>query len=140
MTRIIVLLAIGLACVTAPAIPPRREAPPEIAARENPVSLTTDKLRYYTRQFRAKCSRCHGEHGDGGGEEAKAQVVPPRDFSDTPYMNSRTDGQLFHQILIGGGERCAMPAFGPGSDQNWSEEKIWYMVDYIRRFTDRREQ
>ena len=27
-------------------------------------------------------------------------------------MSARTDGQLFYQILMGGGERCAMPAFG----------------------------
>jgi len=49
-------------------------------------------------------------------------------------MASRTDGQFFYQILMGGGERCAMPAFGPDSAQGWSEEKIWHMVAFVRRF------
>jgi hypothetical protein len=28
-----------------------------------------------------------------------------------------------------------MPAFGPTSDAGWSEEKIWYMVEFVRRFS-----
>lgn len=129
----IVLIAAG--CLIAPAeLPGREDTPPEIAEKKNPVSLPEGKVRYYARQFKAKCARCHGIDGDGGGDEAKEQAVPPRDFTDSAYMSSRTDGQLFYQILEGGGDRCAMPAFGPGTDHNWDEEKIWYMVDYVRRF------
>ncbi len=50
-------------------------------------------------------------------------------------MATRTDGQLFYQILMGGGQRSAMPAFGPESDVGWSEEKIWLMVLYVRKFS-----
>ena len=71
-----------------------------------------------------------------GGDEAEDQAVPPRDFTDTAYMNSRTDGQLFYQILAGGGGESPMPAFGPGSDQAWNEEKIWGMVAFVRRFSE----
>jgi hypothetical protein len=49
-------------------------------------------------------------------------------------MASRTDGEFFYQILMGGGERCAMPAFGPESDHAWTEDKIWHMVAFVRRF------
>ena len=99
------------------------------------MSLAPEEVRYYARQYKARCARCHGKEGDGGGAEAEEQAVPPRDFTDAAYMESRTDGQLFYQILAGGGERCAMPAFGPTSDSGWSEEKIWYMVEFIRRFS-----
>ena len=121
------LLAASAACA-------RDDVPDEIARRENPVTLAPDKVRYYAKQYRAKCSRCHGAKGDGGGEEASKQEVPPADFTDVAYMKTRSDGQLFYQILMGGGERCAMPAFGPESDHGWSEEKIWHMVAFVRRF------
>jgi mono/diheme cytochrome c family protein len=120
--------------VTAPPLAARDDVPPEIAARENPVTLSDDEVRYYARQFRAKCARCHGAQGDGGGDEAAAQEVPPRDFTDSAYMRTRSDGQLFYQLYAGGGERCAMPAYGPGSDHAWSEDKIWHMVAFVRRF------
>lgn len=129
-------LLVAAGCLVAPLdLEGREDVPPEIAERKNPVSIPEGKLRYYARQYKAKCARCHGIEGDGGGEEAKGQAVPPRDFTDATYMDGRTDGQLFYQILVGGGERCAMPAFGPGTDHNWDEEKIWYMVDYVRRFS-----
>jgi len=48
----------------------------------------------------------------------------------------RRDGELFYQILVGGGDRCAMPAYGPESDHGWSELKIWHMVAYIRHFSE----
>jgi hypothetical protein len=51
-------------------------------------------------------------------------------------MKTRSDGQLFYQILMGGGDRSAMPAMGPGSDAGWPEERIWKMVRYVRRFAE----
>jgi mono/diheme cytochrome c family protein len=127
-------LATCVGVFDAPPISARDDVPPEIAERENPVQLTEPRVRYFARQFRGKCARCHGAKGDGGGEEAQAQDVPPRDFTDAAFMGTRTDGQLFYQIYAGGGERCAMPAYGPGSDHGWNEEKIWGMVAYVRRF------
>lgn len=112
----------------------RDDAPPEIANKSNPVELEESELRYYKRQWKGKCSRCHGSDGDGGGKNSGEQLVPPTDFTDAKHMQTRTDGQLFYQILMGGGDRCAMPAFGPESDYAWSEEKIWHLVAYVRRF------
>jgi mono/diheme cytochrome c family protein len=98
------------------------------------VTLEDEEVRYYQRQFKAKCARCHGRDGTGGGEDATDQAVPPADFTDATYMGTRSDGQLFYQILMGGGKRCAMPAFGPGSAHDWNEDKIWHMVSFVRRF------
>jgi mono/diheme cytochrome c family protein len=97
----------------------RDDVPPEIAARENPVVLDEDEVRYYARQFKGKCSRCHGKDGKGGGPEAAEQALPPRDLTDAAYMNTRTDGQLFYQILVGGSGESTMPG----------------MVAFVRRFS-----
>jgi mono/diheme cytochrome c family protein len=130
------LLGVGLAVLFVADTSARDDVPAEVAAEENPVKLEVGELRYYKRQFKAKCARCHGRDGSGGGAEAKNQPVPPADFTDKEYMASRTDGQLFYQILMGGGERCAMPAFGPGSAHNWNAAKIWKMVAYVRLFAE----
>lgn len=113
----------------------RDDVPAEVAARENPVGTLSDRdVRYFAKQFKTKCARCHGADGGGGGEEAAEQDVPPANLTDAAYMSARSDGQLFYQILMGGGERCAMPAYGPESSHGWTEEKVWRMVAFVRRF------
>jgi mono/diheme cytochrome c family protein len=115
----------------------RDDVPAELLTKKNPVALEEGDLRYYQRQFKGKCARCHGHDGTGKGKQAQTaeNAVAPRNFTDADYMDSRSDGQLFYQILMGGGDRCAMPAFGPESDHAWSEDKIWHMVAFIRRFS-----
>ena len=116
----------------------RDDTPEELLKKSNPVtSLSEKRVAYFAKQFKAKCARCHGVSGDGGGEEAAQQRVPPRDLTDAAYMGTRSDGELFWQILKGGGPGSPMPAFGPGSDQGWSEEKVWRMVAYVRRFSEK---
>jgi mono/diheme cytochrome c family protein len=132
--RAALLLGVGLAVLVAVDSAARDDVPEDVAALENPETLEPKEVRYYARQFRAKCARCHGRGGTGAGVEASDQPVPPADFTDPALMAGRTDGQLFYQILMGGGERCAMPAYGPGSAHNWNEAKIWHMVAFVRRF------
>jgi mono/diheme cytochrome c family protein len=127
---------VSLAVVRPDSALARDDVPEEIASQTNPETLTDDQVRYFARQYRAKCARCHGPDGSGGGEESAEQAVPPADFTDASYMGSRTDGQFFYQILMGGGERCAMPAFGPDSSHAWDETKIWRMVAFVRRFAE----
>ncbi len=134
-TRITGLLSIPifvavLACASSSTA--RDDTPPEIATTTNPVVLDAKKQAYFAKQFKANCARCHGANGDGGGDEATGQAVPPVDLTDSAYMGTRTDGQLFWQILKGGAPRSQMPAFGPGSDKSWSDEKIWGMVAFVR--------
>ncbi len=125
----------GIACTTVSA---RDDVPDAVKAAKNPVTMEESEVRYYQRQFKGKCSRCHGLDGTGTGVDVTPAdgLVRPANFTDAKYMASRTDGQLFYQILMGGGERCAMPAFGPESDHAWTEDKIWHMVAFIRRFSD----
>lgn len=129
---------LGAAMLLLPATLPAAErcdtVPADFAALKNPVALDEKDVAYYAKQYAKQCARCHGIKGDGGGEEAKGQKFPPADFTDRRFMAHCTDGQLFYQIMQGGEERSAMPAFGPESDMGWPEEKVWSMVAFIRRF------
>jgi mono/diheme cytochrome c family protein len=131
-------LSIGLAGCAPTAASGRDDVPDEVKARKNPVTFEESDARYYQRQFKGKCARCHGIDGTGKAVDAAAAsgLAPPADFTDAEYMAGRTDGELFYQIFDGGGERCAMPAFGPESDYAWTEDKIWHMVAFIRRFSE----
>jgi mono/diheme cytochrome c family protein len=133
--RFLAMLSIPLLAAlpaSAPSSAGRDDTPAEIARAKNPVVLDASKQAYFAKQFKANCARCHGANGDGGGDEAAQQPVPPTNFTDAAYMATRTDGQLFWQILQGGAPRCQMPAFGPGSDKSWNEEKIWGMTAFVR--------
>jgi mono/diheme cytochrome c family protein len=131
-------LTFCLAALACTSVSARDDVPDEAKAMKNPVVLEESEVRYYQRQFKGKCARCHGLDGTGTGVDAAATtgLVRPADFTDAKYMASRTDGQLFYQILMGGGERCAMPAFGPESDYAWKDDKIWHMVAFVRRFAE----
>jgi mono/diheme cytochrome c family protein len=125
----------GLACTSVFA---REDVPDDAKTLKNPVTLEESEVRYYERQFKGKCARCHGLDGTGSGVDAAVAtgLTRPANFTNAEYMASRSDGQLFYQILMGGGERCAMPAFGPESDQAWTADKIWHMVAFVRRFSE----
>ena len=110
------------------------EVPAAFAGLKNQAVLSDKDVAYYAKQFDKKCARCHGEQGNGGGDEAKDQKFPPANFTDRHFMDNCSDGQLFYQIMKGGEDKSAMPAFGPESDAGWPEEKVWSMVAFIRRF------
>ncbi|MBF0351266.1 MAG: cytochrome c [SAR324 cluster bacterium] len=124
------------ACVTAtgPLNKPGRisDAPEKYMRMINPEILTAEKLSYYQNQFLTKCARCHGEKGDGVGQDSGLMGVPMPNFSDPEFMKQIMDGEIYYQIENGGEDKSAMPAFGLDSAQGWSEEKIWNMVAYVR--------
>lgn len=135
------ILSLSVAATVAASAPARArdDTPSEIAEAKNPVVLDAAKQAYYAKQFKANCARCHGAKGDGGGDEAAQQGVRPTNFTDAAYMATRTDGQLYWQILQGGAPRCEMPAFGPGSDKSWNDEKLWGMTAFIRTLAPARQ-
>ena len=85
------------------------------------------------------CAPASSARDDTPPEIADAKnpvVLDAANFRDRALMATRSDGQLYWQILKGGAPRSEMPAFGPGSDKSWSEEKIWGMVAFLRTLTD----
>lgn len=53
--------------------------------------------------YRKYCATCHGPEGRGDGVMARVLDPQPKDFTDTEYMKTRTDEQLYLAIKEGGG-------------------------------------
>lgn len=80
--------------------------------------------------YDAKCASCHGASGKGNGLRTKLTFwLKLPDFSDSVYMQTRSDDALFQSIKAGG--KSGMPAFG----LELPERDIKDLVIYIRGFT-----
>jgi mono/diheme cytochrome c family protein len=97
----------------------------------NPVPSNAETLAVGLRIYGEHCRSCHGSNGDGKGEKAAELSVAPGDFTDAQKMGESTDGELFWQITRG---RLPMPAFA----DKLNEEERWEVVDYIRKFAERK--
>ncbi len=114
------------------------EAPSEYLEMENPINykeVDEDFLQKVGKLYKRKCSKCHGEKGDGKGSKVEFFVIKPAAFSTPGYLAQRKDGQLFW-ITMNGSEGTEMEPVGPDSDVGLSEEKLWQLIAYIRsKFT-----
>lgn len=84
------------------------------------------------------CSACHGEFGKGDGPFAAQikdkQKVEVRNLTDSSYVGTRTDEQLFATVTLGGGhfkKSVMMPAW----TQTLSPEQIKSIVAYVREIS-----
>jgi len=114
------------------------EAPSRYLDMVNPVNydeVEENFLKQVGKLYKRKCSKCHGEKGDGKGSKAEFFVIKPAAFSTPGYLAQRKDGQLFW-IMMNGSEGTEMEPVGPDSDVGLSEENLWQLIVYIRsRFT-----
>ena len=111
------------------------EAPTEYLEMINPIDYETvdeDFLKKIGKLYKRKCSKCHGENGDGQGSKAEFFIIKPAAFSSPGYLAGRKDGQLFW-IAMNGSDGTEMEPVGPDSDVGLSEEKLWQLIAYIRR-------
>lgn len=111
------------------------DAPAEALARTNPITAESfNKMTYrrVARLYKNKCKKCHGVKGDGQGPRADEMIIKPARFSDPGYLSGRKDGQLFW-IIANGSPGTDMPAHGPGTRINLTEDEIWRLVYYLRK-------
>ena len=73
------------------------------------------------------CKMCHGNKGDGAGENAKYLNPAPRNFTCSETMKKVSAGQMFY-IIKNGSSGTAMVAHG----KTLKDEEIWDVVKYIR--------
>ncbi len=98
-------------------------APPEAAARRNPVSRDAASIARGNKVFQANCATCHGKSGQGDGPAGAGLNPKPPDLKT--MAGHHPDGELAWKIANG---RGAMPAW-----QGVLEEKqIWDIVNYIK--------
>jgi mono/diheme cytochrome c family protein len=101
--------------------------PREAAERANPLTPSSPFVKKARTIFNDQCSACHGDKGDGKGQEAEALGVHPADFTAAAIMLQTTDGELFYKISKG---RRPMPSF----EGKFSEQERWGLVLYLRTF------
>ena len=91
---------------------------------KNPTSFTEESIKSGKGIYTMRCQSCHGEPTKNNG----LPLVPkPTDLSEQAFLNSNTDGSIFHKLKDGKG---TMPSF----DAVLSDEEIWQVVNYIRSF------
>ncbi|MGB4782737.1 c-type cytochrome [Candidatus Methylomirabilis sp.] len=86
-----------------------------------------DKSSAQTR-YGLRCGTCHGGSGKGDGWRAKLSWLKMPDFSDSAYMQTRSDDDFL--IAIKQGRKSVMPSYG----LELTEREIKDMVAYIRSF------
>ncbi len=106
-------------------------APEEFLKMTNPVPSTADAVKEAPSVYENKCSKCHGEKGDGKGSATKGLDVKPRNYRDKAVMVKIPDGQLFW--IIANGSDPEATEMGPYK-KKLSEEQMWALVHYIRAF------
>lgn len=126
MTRValLLLLAAALASCT------RSGAQPSAGAEPSPYRLSRME-ESGRRVYVSLCAYCHGASGDGFGLNASNLPVPPRDHTDSAYMNRLTDEQLFAVIKFGGASQ-GKSVFMPPWAGRISDRDIAALVAYVR--------
>ncbi len=107
-------------------------APEEILKVPNPIPPTSEVVKEAPSIYENKCSKCHGDRGDGKGSATKGLDVKPRNYTDKNVMGKIPDGQLFW--IIANGSDPEATEMGPYK-KKLSEEQMWALVHYIRKFT-----
>ncbi len=110
------------------------KAPDAIYHMKNPVPQTQKNILmgkhlYLEKAQSLQCKHCHGVHGDGTGELGMWANPLPRNFTCWEMMKEIPDGQMFW-VIKKGVPNTAMPSY-----DNLSDEDIWKLVMYVRKFS-----
>jgi len=92
-------------------------APPEDAAKPNPLAGRPDTAAGGRKLFQQRCASCHGD--DGRGSTKAPDLLQPD-------VQSQTDGALFWKIS-GGNTHAGMPAFS-----YLPPPRRWQLVMHLR--------
>jgi cbb3-type cytochrome c oxidase subunit III len=85
------------------------------------------------------CVACHGDQGKGDGPYGlrllKEHNVKPRDLTDSTYLQTRTDKDLFAVITLGGGH-FRKAVFMPSWTVTLNPAQIKSLIAYIRAISN----
>ena len=85
-----------------------------------------------------RCSACHGPGGRGDGPSGemlrRKHGARPRDLTDSRYLRTRTDRDLYFAISLGGGH-LGKSQFMPSWDNDLTPAQIKSLVAYLRQIS-----
>lgn len=130
------LIALSMAIVAYPLVSVAGEfqtpaAPEKFQKMTNPIPPTAEVVKEAPSVYESKCSKCHGDKGDGKGSATKGLDVKPRNYTNKNVMEKIPDGQLYW--IIANGSDPEATEMGPYK-KKLSEEQMWALVHYIRTF------
>ncbi len=97
------------------------------------IKSTGERLRRGKAIYDYYCSPCHGVKGDGKGPNAENLSTRPRNFTDKPYMDTKSDRDLY-QVVKGGGSAVGLSFLMPPWGDTLSEPGRSDVIVYIRAF------
>lgn len=83
--------------------------------------------------FNYYCSSCHGLKGNGRGPNAGNLASRPRNFTDKPYMDTKSDQDLYN-VVKGGGRAVGLSFLMPPWGETLSVQGLFDVIVYIRTF------
>lgn len=94
---------------------------------KNPIPATAESIANGKQLFVSYCMVCHGLDGQNTGVPFARTVSPPVPSLASEDVQSYTDGQLKWIIKYG-----IYPSGMPPSADQFSDDDMWEMVNYIR--------
>jgi mono/diheme cytochrome c family protein len=106
--------------------PYRFKADPEGAKQlSNPVSMTTDSLKYGQLLYETNCLVCHGPTGQGDGTVVGANKYPTPPVLTSARLRGWEDAEIYHVISNGQGRMWSYK-------NNLYPLERWAVVNYVR--------
>lgn len=130
LTYPLIVLATGLFLV-AYTLPQDKEyggewdIPEKYKNMENPHAGDASLNRVGKMLYTKHCKSCHGSKGEGDGPKAASMSVAIHDLG-SDNVQSRSDGELYYQSIIG---RDEMPNY---EKKIPVEEDRWAVINYVR--------
>lgn len=112
-----------------------QKAPDGLYHQKNPLpanqeNIDAGRALYHIDAQPTACKICHGADGNGLGMMTDGLNPKPRNFTCRETMKTVTDGQMFWIIKNGS------PGTGMLPYRELSEDQIWQLVLYIRKFAE----
>lgn len=107
---------------------PRPEKKTDLFAPPRPATLFTAEKT--DKEYRRKCSSCHGIAGTGKGPDYLTYLPRPRDLTNHPYFQSISDERMAMGISHGV-PGTAMPSFSG----KIPPEGIWSLINKVRELS-----
>lgn len=95
----------------------------------NPVPATDESIANGKMLFEQNCVVCHGAEGRGDGPQAEGLDPKPADLRQ--HLPYHTDPQFF-AFIANGFPGTAMPAWR----EDFTDDEIWNIINYLRTFED----